>query len=584
MRGESTPAVPNRAAITATVITACVMQGLDTTIVNVCLPHIQGSMSAAQDQISWVLTSYIVASAIMMPLTGWLAGRFGVKYIFLASVVGFTLSSALCGAATSLTQLVLYRVLQGVCSAGLVPLGQATLFTIYPRERHGYAMAIFSTGAMMGPIVGPTLGGWLTENLDWRWCFYINLPVGALCALGVAVFIRQTRTLRRDQFDLFGFAMLSLAVGSLQLMLDRGQIKDWFHSSEIWVEATIAGLGFYLFAVHTVTAGERSFLNRELLKSPNFVAGSLLMFGVGMILSGTLALMPSMMQVLLNYPVFDAGWMMAPRGFGTMLAMFLVARVINRFDNRLFILVGFLMTAASLWQMTGYSLYMGSGPILFAGFAQGLPLIAGGGAIPQLLSARTPHRAGRSAPTSGTLPVIAKPPVPGMILRRESSPAGHSIRERRAERSRQNSWNHGTFALAMFRDAGRTGARATSGCYRSTTLGACFGSLLRHPGLAQAGEISGLVQRADFRYPEISDGLQAVDARIAIIAAQPSSFGELGDRVFSLAYEGVGRGEVSVNNRAYRIGVARLLEPDDRLAGARLQQMHRPGLRIPIAD
>jgi MFS transporter, DHA2 family, multidrug resistance protein len=350
------------------------MQGLDTTIVNVCLPHIQGSMSAAQDQISWVLTSYIVASAITMPLTGWLAGHFGVKYIFLGSVIGFTFTSALCGAATSLTQLVLYRILQGVFSAGLVPLGQATLFTIYPRERHGYAMAIFSTGAMMGPIVGPTLGGWLTENLDWRWCFYINLPVGALCALGVFVCIRRTRTLRRDPFDAFGFAMLSLGVGALQLMLDRGQLKDWFHSTEIWVEAAVAGLCFYLLAVHTVTAGERSFLNRELLKNPNFVAGSVLMFGVGMILSGTLALLPSMMQVLMNYPVFDAGWMMAPRGFGTMLAMFLVARVINRVDNRLFILVGFLLTAASLWQMTGWSLYMDAGPILFAGFAQGFGL------------------------------------------------------------------------------------------------------------------------------------------------------------------------------------------------------------------
>src|SRR5256886_8787230 len=235
-------------------------------------------------------------------------------------------------------------------------------------------MAIFSTGAMMGPIIGPTLGGWLTENLDWRWCFYINLPVGALCALGIFVFIRQTRTMRRDAFDSFGFAMLSLGVGSLQLMLDRGQLKDWFHSTEIWIEATIAGLCFYLLIVHTMTAGERSFLNRELLKSPNFIAGSVLMFGVGMILSGTLALMPSMMQVLMNYPVFDAGWMMAPRGFGTMLAMFIVARMINRVDNRWFILIGFLLTAASLWQMTGFSLYMDSGPILFAGFAQGFGL------------------------------------------------------------------------------------------------------------------------------------------------------------------------------------------------------------------
>src|ERR1700681_1942212 len=340
--------------MTATIICACVMQGLDTTIVNVCLPHIQGSMSASQDQISWVLTSYIVSSAIMMPLTSWLAGRVGVKYIFLASVIGFTFASALGGAATRLHQLMLHRGLQGVCSAGLVPLGQATLFTIYPRERHGYAMAIFSTGAMMGPIIGPTLGGWLTENFDWRWCFYINLPVGGLCALGVFLFIRQSRMMRGDQFDMFGFAMLSIAVGSLQLMLDRGQIKDWFHSTEIWIETTISALCFYLLVVHTLTAGERSFLNRELLKSPNFVAGSLLMFGVGMILSGTLALMPSMMQELMNYPVFTSVWMMAPRGFGTMLAMIFVGRMINKIDGRLFILVGFLLTAASLWQMTGY--------------------------------------------------------------------------------------------------------------------------------------------------------------------------------------------------------------------------------------
>jgi len=379
MRGEATPApapvnMPHRGWMTATIICACVLQGIDTTIANVALPHIQGSMSAAQDQISWVLTSYIVASAITMPLTGWLAGRFGIKYIFLTSVVGFTVVSAFCGAALSLPQLVVYRLLQGIFGAGLVPLGQATLLQIYPQEKHGHAMAIFSTGAMMGPILGPTMGGWLTDNLNWRWCFYINLPIGTLCALGIFLLFRQPRAVRRDAFDVFGFGTLSIAVGALQLMLDRGQLKDWFHSTEIWIEAAIAALSFYLFIVHTWTATGQSFLNRELLKSPNFVAGSLLMFGVGMILSGTLALMPSMMQNLMNYPVFDAGWMMAPRGFGTMLAMFFVARVINKYDNRWFILGGFLLTAASLWQMTGYSLAMGSWPILFAGFAQGFGL------------------------------------------------------------------------------------------------------------------------------------------------------------------------------------------------------------------
>jgi MFS transporter, DHA2 family, multidrug resistance protein len=374
VKSEGAASNVNRPAITATVICACVMQGLDTTIVNVSLPHIQGSMSASQDEISWVLTSYIVSAAIAMPLVGWLADRLGVKYLFLASIVGFTVASALCGAATSLAQLVLYRLLQGVCSAGLVPLGQATLYTVYPRERHGHAMAVFSTGSMLGPIVGPTLGGWLTDNFEWRWCFYINLPVGALCALGVFAFIRRTRGATRAPFDMFGFATLSIAIGALQLMLDRGEIKDWFHSTEIWIEATISAISFYLLIVHTATAGERSFLSRELLKSSNFVAGSLLMFAVGVILSGTLALMPVMMQDLLNYPVFDAGWMMAPRGIGTVVAMFLVAQIVDKVDIRLFILVGFLLTAASLWQMTGYSLYMGSGPIIFAGLAQGFGL------------------------------------------------------------------------------------------------------------------------------------------------------------------------------------------------------------------
>src|ERR1700733_13988562 len=304
MRGEGpTPAAApslNRGMITATVICACVLQGIDTTIANVALPHIKGSMSAAQDQISWVLTSYIVASAIMMPLTGWLAGRFGIKYIFLISVIGFPLASALCGAAESLPQLVIYRVLQGVFGAGLVPLGQATLLTIYPQERHGHAMAIFSTGAMMGPILGPTMGGWITDNMNWRWCFYVNLPVGILCTLGIIFFIRQTRTVRRESFDIFGFGTLSIAIGALQLMLDRGQIKDWFHSTEIWVEAIVALLALYWFVVHTVTAQGNSFVSRDLLKSGNYIPPSLLIFAVGWILSGTIALLSSMSQDLKN--------------------------------------------------------------------------------------------------------------------------------------------------------------------------------------------------------------------------------------------------------------------------------------------
>jgi DHA2 family multidrug resistance protein len=360
--------------ITASIMLANIMQGVDNTIANVALPHIQGSLSASQDQIAWVLTSYIVAAAIMMPLTGWLAGRFGIKYIFLVSVAGFTIASALCGAATSLSELVLFRTLQGVCGAGLIPLSQATLLQINPPERHGHAMAVFGTGTILGPIMGPMLGGWLTQDYSWRWIFYINLPIGVMCTLGILVFIRESRNIHREAFDFLGFATLSLGVGALQLMLDRGELKDWFHSSEIWIEATVCGLAFYVFAVHTATTGERSFLNRSLLTSSNFVAGTILMFCVGAIMSGTLALLPTMLQNLMNYPALTTGLVTAPRGMGTMVSMFLVGRLIGRIDNRLIILFGFSLTAVSMWQMSHFSLTMGEGPIIVSGVVQGFGL------------------------------------------------------------------------------------------------------------------------------------------------------------------------------------------------------------------
>jgi MFS transporter, DHA2 family, multidrug resistance protein len=374
MRSTARSSVANRGAITVSIMLATIMQGVDNTIANVALPYIQGSLSAAQDQIAWVLTSYIVAVAIMTPLTGWLAGRLGIKYIFLISVAGFTLASALCGSATSLGQLVAYRVLQGVCGAALVPLSQSTLLQINPPERHGQAIAIWGIGVMLGPICGPMLGGWLTENYSWRWIFYINLPLGVISALGIAAFIRDTRHAHREAFDFLGFATLSLAIGALQMVLDRGELKDWFNSTEIWVTASIAGVAFYLFVVHTTTAGERSFLNRDLLKSPNFAAGTILMFFVGGILSGTLALLPTMLQSLMNYPVLTTGLATAPRGVGTMLAMFLVARIINRVDNRLIILLGLALTVVSLWQMTGFSLEMGMAPVISSGLLQGFGL------------------------------------------------------------------------------------------------------------------------------------------------------------------------------------------------------------------
>ncbi len=374
MTDETRAPVANRGAITVSIMLATFMQGVDTTIANVALPHMQGSFSAAQDQISWVVTSYIVAAAIMTPLTGWLAGRFGIKYVFFISVVGFTVASALCGVATSLAQMVVYRLLQGICGAALVPLSQSVLLQINPPHRHAQAMSVWGMGVILGPIIGPALGGWLTDQYNWRWVFFINVPAGVLAAAGILIFIRETRHGRREGFDFFGFATLSLAIGALQMLLDRGELKDWFGSPEICVEAAISGLAIYLFIVHTATATDRSFLNRDLLKDTNCIVGTVMMFLVGIPLYGTMTLLPTMLQDLMNYPVMTTGLVTAPRGVGTMVAMLLVARLIGRVDIRLVILTGLLVTAVAMWEMTGFSLYMGMGPIIVTGVMQGFGL------------------------------------------------------------------------------------------------------------------------------------------------------------------------------------------------------------------
>src|SRR5689334_4684227 len=239
----------NRAAITICVMLATIMQALDTTIANVALPYMQGSLSATLDQINWVLTSYIVAAAIMTPPTGWLAARFGRKRVFLCAVAGFTVASVLCGIASSIEEMVLFRLLQGVFGAPLVPLSQSVLLDSYPKERHGSAMAMWGVGVMVGPILGPTLGGYLTEWYNWRWVFFINLPVGILAFAGLYWFLPRRFNRTGAPFDWFGFLMLSLGVGALQMMLDRGEQLDWFGSREIVLEAALSALGFYLFLV-----------------------------------------------------------------------------------------------------------------------------------------------------------------------------------------------------------------------------------------------------------------------------------------------------------------------------------------------
>src|SRR5262245_34441705 len=363
--------VPHRGLITVSVMLASIMQALDNTIANVALPRIQGNLSATQDQMSWVLTSYIVAAAIMTPLTGWLAGRFGRRKIFLYSILGFTIASALCGLAQSLPQIVLARLAQGVSGAALIPMSQATLLDINPPERHARAMTVWVMGVTIGPILGPALGGWLTEQYSWRWVFYIKLPFGILSFLGMLTFMKETIK-RAARFDFFGFATLALAVGSLQLMLDRGQSNDWFSNSETWVEATVCALSLYLFVVHVLTTRKVPFIAPALFKDRNFLTGNLFIFLIGVVLFATLALLPPLLQSLLGYPVVLTGLVTAPRGIGTLIAMIIVGRFGNRIDARYVMAIGLTLTAASLWWMTNFYLQMDSNEIVWSGLLQGI--------------------------------------------------------------------------------------------------------------------------------------------------------------------------------------------------------------------
>ena len=362
---------PRRTLITVSVMLASIMSALDITIANVALPRIQGSVSATQDQMAWVLTSYIVAAAIMTPLSGWLAGQVGRKKVFLYSVVGFTVASMLCGAAQSLPQIVLARLIQGLCGAALVPLSQAVLLDINPPERHARAMAVWVMGATLGPIIGPALGGWLTEDYNWRWVFYINLPFGILASLGIFAFLPEA-AVRKSRFDLFGFTALSVAIASLQIMLDRGQLKDWFSSKEILIEAIVAAVAFYWFLIHMLTTGEQRFVSPALFKDRNFLTGNVFIFLVGAVLYATLALLPPLLQDLLNYPVVTTGLVTAPRGAGTLAAMFIVGRLMGKVDIRLIIAAGFSMAAVSSWQMTGFDVQMDSSMVVWSGILQGL--------------------------------------------------------------------------------------------------------------------------------------------------------------------------------------------------------------------
>ena len=366
-------AVPHRALITVCAMIATLMQALDSTIANVALPYMQGSLSATSDQITWVLTSYIVAAAIMTAPVGWMAARFGRKNLFVACLVGFTASSMLCGIAQSLPQMVLFRLLQGVFGAALVPLSQAVMLDIYPPEQRGSAMAIWGVGVMVGPILGPTLGGYLTDMYNWRWVFFVNLPFGILAIAGMAVFMPRGARDEGLKFDWTGFGVLALGIGAFQLMLDRGQDKDWFGSGEIITEAVLAGLGIYLFVVHLMTA-EKPFISPRIFKDVNFSASLVMMFAVGVVLLATSALLAPWLQTLGNYPVAHAGLLMAPRGIGTMAAMLISGRLSSRVDPRYLMGLGLIMLLWSLYAATGWTPEVSARELILTLMVQGAAL------------------------------------------------------------------------------------------------------------------------------------------------------------------------------------------------------------------
>jgi DHA2 family multidrug resistance protein len=347
------------------------MQALDSTIANVALPKMQGELQASRDQITWVLTSYIVASAIMTAPVGWFASRFGRKAVALVSLGGFTITSMMCGAAQSLDQIILFRLLQGVFGAALSPISQSIMLDLYPPEKRGAMMAVWGMGVMVGPILGPTLGGYLTENFNWRWVFYVNVPFGIAAVSGVWLFLKDTHRDATLRFDWIGFSVLGMALGAMQLMLDRGASKAWLESGEIIAELVITGLGLYLFVVHMFTA-KRPFVPRELFVDRNFVASLGLMFVVGIVMLASSALLPPFLQNLGGYTVTDTGLLMAPRGVGTMFAMMFAGRLTMRVDPRKLMTFGMVLILWSMWEMSRWTPAISATSLVTTTFIQGI--------------------------------------------------------------------------------------------------------------------------------------------------------------------------------------------------------------------
>ena len=360
-----------RVLISIAVMAATIMQVLDTTIVNVALPNMAGQLDATPDNISWVLTSYLIASAIFMPLTGYFTDRLGQRRYLLISIAGFVISSALCGMAESLAQMVSFRFIQGVFGASLVPLSQSVMLQAYPGEQRGKAMAIWSMGVMVAPIMGPTLGGWLTEEISWRWAFYINLPVG-IASFFLAMRHVPDTVQRARRMDWIGFVSLALGIGALQLVLDRGNQDDWFSSQMLTLAALVAVLSCLFFVVYTLTGKHHPLFDLRIFRDPNYLVASLIMTTIGIGFFGGMLLQSLFLQNFLGYPTFEAGLYMAPRGLASFLVMIFVGKFVGKIPPRNFIFAGILASIAGNYLMTRFTSDITANDLILPMMLQGM--------------------------------------------------------------------------------------------------------------------------------------------------------------------------------------------------------------------
>ncbi len=362
--------VKNKGWITFFVMAATIMEVIDSTIANVALPHMQGALNASASQVTWILTSYIVAAAVAIPVTGYLVGVYGVRKVLLTSVAGFTIFSMLCGASTTLGQMVLFRLLQGVFGAALIPLSQAILMQINPPEKHGQAMAIWGMGIMVAPILGPIVGGYFTENFNWRWIFFINVPVGIIAYIGLFVVLDKSEK-THTSFDKLGFFLVSIFIASLQIMLERGEQVDWFSSIEIVLYAVTCIVSAFLFGVFGTMVRKHPFIPLEIFVDRNFLFSTVIMFFTGALLFASIVCMPIFLQSVIGYDVLSSGILVAPRGIGTLLSMFIVGQIVSKIDPRLIAGFGLIMTTVGVYFMSHFDKDVSSFTIIWTGVVHG---------------------------------------------------------------------------------------------------------------------------------------------------------------------------------------------------------------------